>query len=307
LTARELRNLGASVRQRLANLARTRGEPFQYVAEHYAIERFLYRLSVSAHSDRFMLKGALLFKLWYDQPHRRTRDADLLGIGAPDIPALANCFREICVIGCEDGITYDADSVRASEIREGMVYQGVRVRFSAELARAVIPVQFDVGFGDAVTPGPEEIIFPVLLDFPRPTLRAYPKYTVVAEKTEAMVVLGEQNSRMRDFYDLWILARTQPFEGSVLADAFTATFSRRKTALPAEVPVALTDDFVRSPLTQTRWKAFLGRNLLDDSAEFAAVIDALRDFLLPPLGAAAKRRAFRASWTPGGPWEAKEE
>lgn len=307
MTAREVKNLAASVRQRLANIAQVRGEPFQYVAEHYAIERFLYRLSVSPHAGRFLLKGALLFKLWYDQPHRRTRDADLLGFGAPDVPALAKCFTEICVIRYEDGIAYDHDSVRASEIREGMVYQGVRVKISAELARAVIPVQFDVGFGDAVTPGPEEILFPGLLDFPRPRLRAYPRYTVVAEKAETMVVFGEQNSRMRDFYDLWVLARTQPFEGPLLADALSATFSRRRTAFPAGIPVGLTDDFARSPITQTRWKAFLGRSQLDSHTEFPTVLDSLRGFLLKPLGAAAERRVFRASWSPGGPWKSEKE
>ncbi|MGQ0578772.1 MAG: nucleotidyl transferase AbiEii/AbiGii toxin family protein [Betaproteobacteria bacterium] len=306
MTPRTVKNLAASVRQRLANLAQSRGEQFQYVAEHYAIERFLYRLSISSHAERFLLKGALLFKLWYDEPHRRTRDADLLGIGAPDVAALAKCFRELCVIRYEDGITFDADSVRASAIREGMVYQGVRVKFSGELARAVIPVQFDVGFGDAVTPGPEEIVFPGLLDFPRPRLRAYPKYTVVAEKTEAMVVFGEQNSRMRDFYDLWVLARTQPFEGPLLADAFSATFSRRRTAFPAGIPVGLTDDFARSPLTQTRWKAFLGRSQLDSRTEFPAVLSSLREFLLQPLAAAAKGEVFRASWSPGGPWKPNE-
>lgn len=305
MTAREIRNLAASVRQRLTNLAQQRQEPFQYIAEQCALERFLYRLSVSAHADRFLLKGALLFKLWYDQPHRRTRDADLLGFGAPDISALAKCFKEICAIRCEDGITYDTDSVRAAEIREGMIYQGVRVRFSAELARAVIPVQFDVGFGDAVTPGPEEIVFPGLPDFPSAKLRAYSKYTVIAEKTEAMVLLGDQNSRMKDFYDLWILAETQPFEGSVLAEAIAATFGRRETALPADVPVALADSFLRSPLTQTRWKTFVGKNLLQDAVEFGTVIDALRSFLLPPLAAVRSARPFDEVWKPGGPWRKK--
>ena len=305
MTRREVKNLAASVRQRLANLAQSRGEPFQYVAEQYALERFLYRLSISPHSDRFLLKGALLFKLWYDEPHRRTRDADLLGFSAPNVAALENCFKEICAVQCEDGITYDADSIRAAEIREGMIYQGVRVRFSAELARAVIPVQVDVGFGDAVTPEPEEIVFPGLLDFPAAQLRAYSKYTVIAEKTEAMVLLADQNSRMKDFCDLWVLARTQAFEGSILAGAFAATFGRRETGLPAHTPIALTDEFVHSPLVQTRWKAFIAKNFLQDSVEFDTVIDALRGFLLRPLAAAPDVKPFEEVWKPGGPWRKK--
>jgi predicted nucleotidyltransferase component of viral defense system len=227
--ARVPRNLAASIRQRLLDLARARGEDFQLLLDRYAVERLLYRLSVSeAHHD-FLLKGALLFAVWFDTPHRPTRDADFLGFGPADAARLAETVRRVCAINGDDGIAYDAASIQVQEIREQANYQGLRVNLRATLGNARCMVQLDVGYGDAVTPAPAEIVYPSLLDdLPAPRLRAYPRETVFAEKLEAMVVLGIANSRMKDYFDLRALAREGAMDSDNLANAIAATFQRRE-------------------------------------------------------------------------------
>lgn len=231
-------DIAASVRQRLLNLAHRKAEPFDLVLTRYAQERLLYRLGQSEWRNKFLLKGAMLFAVWYDRPYRPTRDLDLLGFGASDIPQLEATFQSLCRIEAEDGIQFLVDTVRGAEIREANIYAGVRIKLIAHLAGAKIPLQIDIGFGDAVTPAPEQIDYPTLLDFPAPRLMAYPHYTVVSEKLQAIVMLGIANSRMKDFYDLWIMARRLFFEGSVLCQAIKATFQRRSTILPETVPIA---------------------------------------------------------------------
>ena len=196
------RNLAASVRQRLLNRARERGEDFNYLLTRYANERLLFRLAESAHRDQFVLKGATLFELWHDAVHRATRDVDLLGFGEPALERMRAIFRELCIVDVEpDGLCFLETSVRAERIHDGQEYGGVRVRLAADLDGARITLQLDIGFGDAVTPGVVEAKFPTLLDFPAPRLRTYPRETVVAEKFEAVVRLGIANTRMKDFYD----------------------------------------------------------------------------------------------------------
>lgn len=209
MTKNRAKNIAASVRQRLLELARRNGEDFQLVLTRYAIERLLYRLSASSYNDQFVLKGAMLFQLWSGGLHRATRDLDLLGQG-PSIPArIAAIFKELCDLDVtEDGLRFLASSVDADVMKPDEEYQGIRVQLDCRLEKARIRVQIDVGFGDAVTPQPSKITFPVALDFPAPVLRAYPKESVVAEKLQAMVVLGIANSRMKDFYDLWYLRWT---------------------------------------------------------------------------------------------------
>ena len=263
MAAEKVKNLPASVRQRLLNLAKARRDEFDLVLARYALERLLYRLSVSPHRERFLLKGALLFAVWGVDDHRPTRDADLLGSGNSDPAALVAVFREVCAVECEDGIAFDADSVAAASIAEDKVYPGVRVTLRAELSGARIPVQIDVGFGDAVTPGPEPVDYPVLLDAPVPRLRAYPVATVVAEKFHSITVLGPDNSRMKDFYDLSVIASRFEVEPALLAKAIAATFERRKTALPDGPPMALGSDFAALPAKLAQWAAFLRRNRLD--------------------------------------------
>ena len=253
------RNLAASVRARLLNRARETRQDFNLILTRYALERLLYRLSISPHADQFLLKGALLFDLWFDVPHRPTRDADFLGLGSAELPHLETIFKDVCMMDSEDGMMFRLDTVQAAEIRKEANYAGVRVTLLGLIDSARCPVQIDIGFGDAVTPGPEEVRYPVMLpDFQAPKLRVYPRYTVVAEKLEAMAALGIANSRMKDFFDLWILSRYTDFDGDTLRRAIRATFDRRKTELPPGVPFGLTDGFARDTRKQMQWQAFLG-------------------------------------------------
>jgi predicted nucleotidyltransferase component of viral defense system len=297
---REPRNVGASVRARLLDRARAERSDFQILLTRYAIERLLYRLSVSGHRDRFILKGAMLFVTWVANPFRPTRDLDLLDYGENDDQALAETFRAICSEPvAEDGVTFDAPRLKAAPIREDVEYGVVRIRTTATIAGARIPIQIDIGFGDVVTPAPVEIDYPTLLDAPAPHLRAYPVQTVVAEKFEALVTLGIANSRLKDFYDLWLITRTFELRQSVLVEAVRRTFERRGTALPIDVPVGLTGEFATAWTAQ--WRAFLGRELMAAAPDaFAAVIDDLRAFLMPLVGVPGEG----AVWRPGGPWSA---
>jgi len=280
----------ASIRQRLLNLAKERGENFDLMLVRYALERFLYRLGASRHKDRFLLKGALLFLVWGMNEHRPTRAADLLGFGASDLKTLVEIFREISGMTFEDGIVYDPATVDAAEIAEDKAYIGARVSFRATLAGARIPVQVDIGFGDAVTPEPVAIEYPVLLDTPAPQLRAYPVYTVIAEKFHAMVLLGEQNSRMKDFYDLWAISRKFELDPAVVASAVAATFERRKTPLPESEPVALSRRFAESDAKKRLWQAFSRRNgLPTDGVTLAQAQEAISKMIYPALKSARGR------------------
>ena len=224
-------NLAASVRARLLNIAKAEQADFNQLLVRYALERFLYRLSQSAHADRFLLKGALLFNLWYGMPHRPTRDADLLGYGPSDLESIGLTFRDIASVVVEDGIVFDPVSVRVEEIRKKAGYTGARVVIAAELDRARCKTQIDIGFGDAVTPGPVEAVYPVLItEFPAPHLRTYPVYTVIAEKLHAIALLGMTNSRLKDYLDIWVLIEREVLNADTLAAAIAATFARRGMA-----------------------------------------------------------------------------
>jgi Nucleotidyl transferase AbiEii toxin, Type IV TA system len=261
------RNLAASIRARLKQHADATKQEFNLTLTHYGLERLLYRLSISDHAPNFLLKGALLFSLWFDQPHRPTRDADLLGFGSDDIASVVASFREICQISVEDGIVFDPNSVKGALIRKETGYGGVRIDLLGHLENARIPLQVDIGFGDAVTPAPEAISYPVLLDdLPAPQLRAYPKYTVVAEKFHAICLLGMTNTRMKDYFDLSVLLDEGTLDAGQLRRAIEATFTRRKTAMPASVPTGLSNAFALDPVKQTQWNAFLKKNRLDSMA-----------------------------------------
>ena len=258
------RNLAASIRARLKNHADAAKEDFNLTLTRYGLERLLYRLSVSPHAGRFLLKGALLFSLWYDQPHRPTRDADLLAFGPDGVNAMVDVFREICGVQCEDGLTFDPANVRGAEIRKSAGYGGVRIDVPALLDGARIALQVDVGFGDAVTPGPQAVRYPVLLDgLPAPELRAYPKATVVAEKLHAVCLLGLANTRMKDYFDLDLLLQDEALDPAELRHAIEATFARRKLALPDGWPVGLSDAFAVDPVKQAQWTGFLRKNRLE--------------------------------------------
>jgi hypothetical protein len=297
-------NRAASVRARLLNRAKAEKQDFNLVLTRYALERLLYRLSRSKYAEHFLLKGALLFDLWFDIPHRPTRGADLLGFGPADIPHIEAVFRELCEANIEpdDGILFQAQTVHAEEIRKDANYGGIRVTLVGILAGARCPVQVDVGFGDVVTPAPEPVDYPSMLpDLPAPILRAHPRYTVVAEKLEALVVLGIANSRMKDFFDLWVLARNLDFDGETLCRAIGATFDRRGTPIPDRVPFGLTDDFAKDSQKQTQWRAFLAKNALEP-VSLAEVLDLLQRLLMPPLNAARTGISLVGVWSHSGDW-----
>lgn len=299
------KNLPASVRQKLANLAHERNVDFGLILVKYGLERILFRLSRSPYRDIFVLKGALLFELWTEQRYRPTRDADFLARGDNSPERFILVFRELCVLEVdEDGLRFDADTVEAERISEDADYEGVRVTFVAYLERAKIPIQIDVGFGDIVTPVPSETDYPTLLEFPGPRLLAYPKETVVAEKFEALVKLGIANTRMKDFYDLEILSRTFAFEGKTLAKAIQNTFQKRGTGLPmAGLPLAFTSDFYDDVNKNRQWSAFCMKNeSYVQKVEFKTVIGAIRNFLVLPVRTVQEGNSFSKVWKPGGPW-----
>ena len=296
--ARDLRNAGASVRARLLEHARTKGADFQILLTRYAIERLLYRLSVSDQRDRFVLKGAMLFSTWVVDPFRPTRDLDLLGIGDPDPAAVAETFRTICRTAVpDDGVIFNADRLAAAAIREHAEYGAVRVKTSATIAGARIAIQVDIGFGDIVTPAPVVIAYPTLLDGPVPNVCAYPVETVVAEKFQALVALGVGNTRLKDFYDLWFIAQTFDFDRTTLTTAVHRTFERRRTQLPTELPTGLGEAFAADKAAQ--WIAFLTRESMAAAPQqFATVVTDLRKFLMPFLGGVP---TTGETWRSGGP------
>lgn len=295
-------NTAASVRQRLLNLAREADEEYQLVLGRYVRERFLYRLAQSEHEGQFVLKGATLFVVWTGDPHRVTRDLDLLGHGDSDEAALLGLVRDVCAtLVPDDGVAFDATGASAARIRGGQEYEGVRVRLTARLGSAVVPLQVDVGFGDAVTPRPEYVTLPALLDFDPPRVRAYPRETAVAEKLQAMVALGIANSRMKDYYDVWYLAQSFAFDGATLARAIGRTFGRRRTPVPLDIPMALSSGFAQDAAKRRQWQAFLAKGRLD-APTLGQVVEHLAAFALPPLQAVGNGEPFSTAWGPGGPW-----
>jgi predicted nucleotidyltransferase component of viral defense system len=284
-----VQNLGASVRARLLNLAKERNQPFEILLTRYALERLLYRLGSSKYRERFVLKGAMLVRTWVDDPYRPTRDLDLLGFGDSDPDAIIGVFREICTLKADDAVVFDIDGLAVDRIRDDAQYGGLRIKTTATVDGAKVRVLVDIGFGDAVEPGLTEIELSVLLNQPVPRLRAYPYETVVAEKFQAMVMLGRANSRMKDFYDVWMLARSYDFEGDRLARAVAATFARRKTEIPADRPDALTPAFAEDPTKQQQWTAFF-KDVAVTPASLAEVIEDLAAFLMPHAEEARRRQ-----------------
>ncbi len=298
------RGLAQSVQTRLVGHAKALGVDPNLVLARYATERFLYRLSKSRHVDRFILKGALLILAWLGETIRPTRDADLLGFGDLSDDALAATFREIVSMEVEDdGLTFDPSSIRVAAIRPEDDYGGQRVTLLGRLGPARLSVQVDIGIGDAVEPAPEWLDYPSLLDLPRPRLRAYRPETAIAEKLHAMVVLGARNSRMRDFFDVYALAAHKSFDGAVLVRAIRATFGRRQTPIPEELPVALTKAFSAVEGKRAQWNAFLRRNAIKNAPEeLEPTVAEVARFLAPALGAARQGHELKTRWQPGGPW-----
>lgn len=296
--------LARSVLTRLVQHAKAIDVDPNLVLTRYVTERFLYRLSRSPHGDRFVLKGALLMLAWLGETIRPTRDADLLGFGNLDATSMRAIFVSFCTIEVDpDGVSFDPASIHMAPIRAEDAYGGQRVTLVSHLGTARIKVQVDVGIGDAVSPEPEWLDYPSLLEFARPRLRAYRPETAISEKVHAMVELGARNSRLRDFFDVHMLAAREPFEGQVLADALASTFARRGSSLPMELPLALTPEFAEIEGKQAQWRGFVKR-VPSSSAppDLQGAINGVAEFAGPVLLATARGDAFPARWSPGGPW-----
>jgi predicted nucleotidyltransferase component of viral defense system len=303
VTREKGKNTAASIRARLLALAQNKGEDYQRVLGRYAIERFLYRLGLSPYRDKFALKGATLFTLWTGQTHRPTKDLDLLGRGSSTIAEVEQTIRAICETHAEDGIVYRRDSVEGAKIKEDDEYDGVRIKLDAELAGARIPMQIDIGFGDAIYPEPELASFPVLLPMEAPLIRAYPRESAIAEKFHAMVVLDIRNSRMKDFYDVWLMANTWTFDMASLRYAILASFERRGSPIPETIPFALTEAFLNDPQKNLQWNAFVSRlNPGDKAPSLEEVGAVLRSFLLPCVSGESLTQAKTRLWAPTLNW-----
>ena len=298
------RGLAQSVQTRLLNHARATDTDPNSVLARYGLERFLHRLARSTHADRFVLKGGMLLRVWLGETSRPTRDADLLGYGDCSTRELQRVFRDVCSVAVEpDGVSYSPGSVRAAAIRSEDAYGGQRIRLRGLLGRAQLTVQIDVGIGDAVTPKPVLIDYPSLLDFPRPRLRAYWAETTIAEKLHAITTLGMANSRMRDFFDIYELARRREFDGATLASAIRSTFARRRTPIRPGLPPALTRVFGADDDKQTQWRAFLRKNrLLDAPVALLTAIESIAGFLGPVLASEGAGRKFAGHWPAGDRW-----
>jgi hypothetical protein len=306
MTQKRGTNVAASTRQRLLDQARSKRVDFNLLLTRYGLERFLYRLGCSEYRERFILKGAMLFHIWGVVGYRPTRDVDLLGYGESEIETMIAVFRGIFQTEvADDGVVFDPASVQVENIRDQMEYGGTRVKFNGDLAGARIHIQVDIGFGDVVTPPADSAEYPTLLDHPAPHLRVYPRETVIAEKFQAMVHLGIANSRMKDFYDLWVIGNQFDFDGSILSSAFVQTFERRNTPLPLERPLALTPEFFADVQKIRQWKAFLNRSGLAEGVELPEVAAFIAGFVMPLIESCSRGETFDEAWAAGGPWQRK--
>ena len=276
-------NIVHSIRDRLLSISRQQRTDYNRILSRYAIERFMYRLSISEYADRFVLKGAMLFSLWFGNEARPTKDIDFLGKGEFSFDLLRSLFFEVCKIEVpEDGIIFETDSIEIKDIREGELYNGLQATIASRLGSAALKVSVDVGFGDAVFPSPRKEKYPTLLDMPAPIILVYPPETVIAEKFDAVLALGMRNSRMKDYFELWTLSQGRDFNIEILLQSIKQTIERRGRQLPTEVPVGLTSDFATDPQKQLQWNAFLRRlGVSGDEYELERVVSNIREFLEP--------------------------
>lgn len=297
-------NLPASVAARLLNRAKHTGDVYQNLLTSFCFERFLYRLGKSDVRERFVLKGAMLLRVWSEQPYRATRDLDLLRKGDGSFEAIRADIRTICMIPvAPDAVSFDADATEIEAIRAEDEYVGTRATLPARCGKARLSLQIDMGFGDSVWPAPRECAYPVLLDFPVPEVLVYPREAVVAEKLEALVVLGDRNSRIKDLFDLHHLASRFEFDRETLAEAVRRTFARRRTPIPVEPPIGLTPAYWKNPSRTTQVRAFARRAGLtlppDPGHQFTKL---LSEFLLPLLDDLRLETRREGNWPAGGPW-----
>lgn len=307
MSKKNIKNTTASILQRLKNYSSDRHEDYGLILSRYAIERFLYRLSLSAYADQFVLKGAQLFCLWTDNPYRPTRDLDLLRFGSSDIPELESIIRNVCELKIDvpDGIAYLLETIKGQAIREDNAYDGVRIRFEYRIGSVGQFMQIDIGFGDTIIPAVDECPFPSMLGFPSAQLQTYRRETVIAEKVEAMIHLGMANSRMKDFFDICKLSEEFEFDATVLRNAIEATFVRRGTDIPAGMPVVFTSEFSENQTKRIQWQAFLKKSALDThllDSDFSNVIEKISALISPLFQSIRSGHPFHFKWTPTTKW-----
>jgi len=298
-------NIRHSIHDRLRNKAKETNRPFAEILQYYGMERFLYRFSCSKYKDKFTLKGALLFTAWQIPERRTTLDIDFLAHYNNQVPSIEAVIKEVCDIPVEpDGLVFDSKTVHGRKIKEDADYEGVRVKFIGFLERSQIPMQIDIGFGDIVYPKVKIIDYPVILDFQKPHLRGYPQESVISEKFEAMITLGLLNSRMKDFYDIWLLMHQFDFKGINLSGALKKTFTHRKTELPERKPLFAEQIYNEASDRQTLWKMFLKKANIKHAPDKLSIITIeIEDFLVEPLTSLHKGIQFNKRWKAHGPWK----
>jgi len=301
--AKNIKNMAASVHERLLKLARETSRPFNELLQLFAIERFIYRLSKSPYADRFILKGALMLSVWSGPVSRPTMDIDLLGKISNSLEEIRSVMRDACKMDVvDDGMLFYEETVSAARITVDAEYEGVRVRIQGSLGNARVSLQIDIGFGDIIVPSPGKVVYPTLLDFPSPELNGYTMETTIAEKYQTMVKLGSVNSRMKDFHDIWMLARAFDFNGEVLAEAIEQTFVNRRTELAIDAAI-FDASFGKDEIRQVQWRGFLRKSRLRDVPDdFAVVMAGIRMFLEPPVRCLVSGRKFHSAWNAKGPW-----
>jgi predicted nucleotidyltransferase component of viral defense system len=308
MTRQSTKDIAASVRQRLLNRARESGRPFNEMLQYYAMERFLYRLSKSPYANNFVLKGALMFNVWRGPLSRPTMDIDLLGRLTNDMGSVITALRGVCTQEVEpDGLIFESDSVVGERIIEGASYEGIRVRLRGSLGTARVAIQLDIAFGDIIVPFAETTDYPTILDLPTPSVQGYSKESAIAEKLQIMVRLGILNSRLKDFYDIWLLSRQFDFDGQTLASAIQETFRARETEIPAQPHVLMTA-FAQDADKQSQWRGFRRRNLLEGSPEnLMEAVDCISTFIAPVMEAIVLGKIFNEVWNHPGPWRELEK
>ena len=291
----EKKNLSASIHQMLLNKARQSGRAFNELIQYYAIERLLYRLSISEYSELFTLKGALMFNAWGFTNMRPTRDIDLLGHTQNTVDSVLKIFRDVSDLEPEpDGLEFDPHHIQGEIIKEDTEYEGIRITMPVRLGKTRLNLQIDIGFADVITPAPEKLEYPTILDLPAPSLFGYPAETVIAEKFQAMTVLGMVNSRMKDFYDIWMLITNLEFDGIIIQTAIKRTFQNRRTELPTEKNIIFSDEFVENKMAQ--WNAFSKKTRDENAVTLNPIVSKMRDFFFPVLHASQKGTIFKKKW-----------
>jgi predicted nucleotidyltransferase component of viral defense system len=304
LRKKNQQDVSVSVHQLLLNKARESGRPFNELFQYFSMERFIYRLSKSPHVQKFVLKGALMFKVWNIQATRATKDIDLLGKLENSVEAMITVMRDTCNQTVEpDGMNFDPDSMTCNPIIEDAVYEGIRVFVRGNLGKSRVLLQLDVGFGDVVFPSELDVKYPTILDFPAPTLKGYSKESMIAEKFQAMIKLGELNSRLKDFYDIWLLSKQFDFNSHVLAEAITKTFKIRRTEIPAQ-PSVFKKSFSEDQTRETQWRAFLRKTVLASTTySFHEIMTEIKSFLVPVSSVIVGQKFFQKKWKAPGPWK----